>query len=71
LLGVERQGFEADHSSLSSAVVRNAWSYTYIFPFDFMTYIGTTSLSDAFYQSSSTHVWRGGHVRSAFIIVAV
>jgi len=29
-LGVKRLGLEADHSSLSSAEVNNAWSYTCI-----------------------------------------
>jgi hypothetical protein len=63
-LGEEWQGFEAEHSSLSSAEFTNAWSYTYFSPFDFMAYTGATSLSDDFYQISSTHVWRGGYVCS-------
>jgi hypothetical protein len=31
-LGVKRPGREADHSSTSSAEVKNAWSYTFTFP---------------------------------------
>jgi hypothetical protein len=31
-LGVKRPESEADHLSLSSAEVKNAWSYTFTFP---------------------------------------
>jgi len=34
--GVERPGREADHSSTSSAEVKNEWSYTTIPPYAFM-----------------------------------
>jgi hypothetical protein len=36
--GVKRPGREADHSSLSSAKVKNAWSYTSTSPYAFMAW---------------------------------
>jgi len=36
-LGIKRQQHEADHSSPSSAEVKNAWSYTSTAPYAFMT----------------------------------
>jgi hypothetical protein len=36
--GVERPGFEADHSSSSSAEFKNAWSYTSTFPCVYMAW---------------------------------
>ena len=39
--GVQRPRNEADHSPLSTAVVRNEWSYTFINTVAFMTCTGT------------------------------
>jgi hypothetical protein len=35
--GIKRPGHEADHSPPFSADVKNAWSYTSIHQYDFMT----------------------------------
>jgi hypothetical protein len=37
-LGVKRPGLEADHSSPSSADVKNAWSYTFTPQYVFMAW---------------------------------
>jgi hypothetical protein len=37
-LGIKRPGREADHSILSSAEIKNVWSYTYTTSYIFMTW---------------------------------
>jgi len=39
----KRPGHKADHTLLSSAEVKNGWSYTSTFPWDFMSCTGTAS----------------------------